>query len=96
VQGFVLSHGNQLLKKEKRNKKQIKAQKKQKDSRSADKRVQWLMPWALSPVGGGRGFVARFVGESEVSLICKDPLICLMKSRLQALIYPQFAILGPL
>jgi hypothetical protein len=47
-------------------------------------------------VGGESGSVARFVSVNEVSLICKDPLICFLKSRLQASIYPLFAILGHL
>jgi hypothetical protein len=41
VQGFVLSHGRQLLK---RKRKQIKAHKKQNESKTADERVLWLMP----------------------------------------------------
>jgi hypothetical protein len=44
VQGFVLSHGRQLLKGKKTNKKQIKAHRKQNESRTADERVLWLMP----------------------------------------------------
>jgi hypothetical protein len=88
VQG-LLSHGRQLLKRDKiANKKQTRAHKKQTESKTADERVLWSIPWALSAVGGESGSVARFVGENEVNSTCKDPLICFLKSRLQALIYP--------
>jgi hypothetical protein len=69
----VLSHGRQLLKWKKTNKKQIKAHRKQNESKTADERVLWLMPWALSAVGGESGSVAPFVGKNEVALICKTP-----------------------
>jgi hypothetical protein len=60
VQGFVLSDGRQLLKRKKANKKQLKAHKKQNESKTADERVLWFIPWALSAVGGESGAVARF------------------------------------
>jgi DNA polymerase elongation subunit (family B) len=44
VQGFVLRHSRQLLKRKKTNKKQMKAHKKQNESKTADERVLWLMP----------------------------------------------------
>jgi hypothetical protein len=44
VQGFVLSHGRQLLKRKKTNEKQIKAHKKQNESKTADERLLCLMP----------------------------------------------------
>jgi hypothetical protein len=88
VQG-LLSHGRQLLKRNKKaNKKQIKAHKKQTESKTADERVLCCIQSALSAVEGKSGSVAHFVDENEVKLICKDPLICFLKSRLQASIYP--------
>jgi hypothetical protein len=63
VQGFVLSNGRQLWK---RKKKQIKARNEQNESKTADERVLWFIPWALSAVGGENGSAARFQGENEV------------------------------
>jgi hypothetical protein len=88
-----MGHGRQLLNRKKANlikadKKLIKADKKQHESNTADERVLWFIPRALSAVVVESGSVARFVGENEVSLICKDPSSCFLKSRLQALIYP--------